>query len=56
MLDMYIWSFPLWLELLLNLVRDDDGWTEHENQLSLPEDALFDELVVGSHHVPAAEL
>jgi hypothetical protein len=49
-------SFPLWLELPLRLVRDDDGAPKNENQLALPEDALLDELVVSSHHVPAIKL
>jgi hypothetical protein len=37
-----VWSFPLWLELALRLVRDDDGAPQNENQLALPEDALLD--------------
>jgi hypothetical protein len=49
-------SFPLRLELSLHLVRDDDGAPENENQLALSEDALLDELVIRSHHVPAIKL
>ena len=49
-------SFPLWLELSLRLVRDDDGSTEHEDQLALPEYALLDELVISSHHILAVML
>ena len=29
-----VWSFPLWLELALCLVRHDDGPPEHEDQLT----------------------
>ena len=51
-----IWSFPLWLELALRLVRHDDGLPKHEDQLAFLEDVLLDELVVSSHHILAVKL
>ena len=51
-----IWSFPLWLELALRLMRHDNGSPEHKDQLAFLKDALLDELVVGSHLVLAAKL
>jgi hypothetical protein len=37
-------------------VHDDDGAPENENELALLEDAMLDELVISSRHVPAIEL
>jgi hypothetical protein len=37
-------------------VRDYDGAPENENELALPEDAMLDDLVISSRHVPTIEL
>jgi hypothetical protein len=49
-------SFPLWLKLPVRLVCDDDGAPKNENELALSEDAMLNELVISSRHVPVIEL